>query len=608
MTPDQKLYTLNLPTGVEKTAVKGVEMGEISSENYLEYLKLYADPLTAEEEAAIDSEIFAATLEALPSEAGFTYEEFDEQVAAIRDEDELEMPEWIWAANFVGTKASEAREKDNVLDQRIIAFDRIFGKKLTKACMEREIIYGTWMIAPYFIVGRNGPRLYRLKDKETTPDDVLEFFGLKPNKKPQKVETVDLSRQSQFASPSNPVVMMGFRGIWNGGRSWSNKKFWAFDEEGQTAEAHYHPRNGGKITVAVDPRDTSAVWTLEEIDKYLQSLSPFTSDVALAVLASLSHSNAPMLEPIIISCDDIRRLKGVSVRGTQRAEFDQRIADEMKNLQRLRFNVLQVKAAVVGDSKNKKWQGQSWANDRLFDIIDIEDWQDDLFGGKERVGIKWSVRAGQWAYYFLNHETRRWVTTMAAALFTLSHRDDRRAEQLAKKIGHFIAFNGWKELKGQPLRWTRQDLLENIGESIEAESKPTRLIAALDEALNLLLEHNIVGHIGQQPREDKQTKGWVKRYLQGEVEFVGKEHLVNFNQLAPAPKKQPTKQHKSRASKNPVSKVDAAKLRRVREERDLNQEAAARDLGISRVYYSGIESGKREPSSELFKRIQKWMM
>lgn len=160
-------------------------MEKISSNNYREYLELYAEPLTAEEESAMDAEIFAATLEALPAEAGFTYEELEEQVAKIRDEDEWQMPKWIWASTFVGTKASEAVEKDKILDQRVTTLNRIFGTKLAKACREQNIVYGTFLIAPYFVVARNGPRLYRLTNLENTPNDVIEFFGLSTQKNSQ---------------------------------------------------------------------------------------------------------------------------------------------------------------------------------------------------------------------------------------------------------------------------------------------------------------------------------------------------------------------------------------------------------------------------------------
>jgi hypothetical protein len=150
----------------------------ISAETLQENLELYCEPLSKEEEAEIDSEVFELTVEALPQKAGFSYDDLYKKVESVRQDDEWPMPMWVWAASIYGTKAAEVTQRDTVLGDYVFKLNHIFGDKLMDLCKQRDYVYGTWMIAPYFIAGRDHPRLYRLKDRNSTPHEVLEFFGL----------------------------------------------------------------------------------------------------------------------------------------------------------------------------------------------------------------------------------------------------------------------------------------------------------------------------------------------------------------------------------------------------------------------------------------------
>jgi len=100
----------------------------------------------------------------------------------------------------------------------------------------------------------------------------------------------------------------------------------------------------------------------------------------------------------------------------------------MKNLQRLRFEIHSMPSP---DPNTGKWvpEGHSWENDRLFDIVRVEKYKQSPTGEKKTIAVAWSVRAGQWAQYFLTPNGLRQVCYVSKKLLELSHRDDRKAEQ-----------------------------------------------------------------------------------------------------------------------------------------------------------------------------------
>jgi len=104
----------------------------------------------------------------------------------------------------------------------------------------------------------------------------------------------------------------------------------------------------------------------------------------------------------------------------------------MKNLQRLRFEIHSMPSP---DPNTGKWvpEGHSWENDRLFDIVRVEKYKQSPTGEKKTIAVAWSVRAGQWAQYFLTPNGLRQVCYVSKKLLELSHRDDRKAEQISQK-------------------------------------------------------------------------------------------------------------------------------------------------------------------------------
>ncbi|OIQ53126.1 helix-turn-helix domain-containing protein [Neomoorella thermoacetica] len=386
---------------------------------------------------------------------------------------------------------------------------------------------------------------------------------------------------------------------------------WETKPEENTAEIRYSSSNSnGQVLVWVDPRVESemAVWTMEQIENYLSTLSDFTADVALSVLSALAEAKAPLLQPTIINADKIIKQKGMQAWGQNQKILRQIIEQEMENLQHLRFEVQQLPAI---DPETGKWntKGFNWQRDRLFDIVRIEKYD------QNNIAIMWSVRAGQWAYYFLSPSARRWVCNLAGALIRLSHRQDRKAEVIAKRIGYYTMMLRWRLAKGQPLRWNIKSLCEAIKLDPTTDSHPGRFREAFENALEMLVEKRIFDRI-EYPHgywnDVDRSKGWVERWLEYEITFVlPNENEINEIENQDAlPVETTTKTKKTKARRQKTTKkieINGQEIKRIRQERNWRQEELARYLRISRQHLSNIENGKVQPRPELNQKILEWL-
>lgn len=446
-----------------------------------------------------------------------------------------------------------------------------------------------------------------------TISDIEHLLGLH-----EKVDRPqETTRAEVLATPVNPEIEAGFRAIWGGGRKWRTKGVWTMDKEAGTASVSHRTQKGGEVIVWVDPKleAHAAIWTMQQIEAFIEGLSPLTADVALAVLAALGKApKAPMLEPVRIDADDIIRMKGIDAWGKNRDALRVQIEAEMENLQRLKFEVHKLPAP---DPETGRWnpKGYSWTNDRLFDIVKVEEYQKTLFGDKEVVAVKWTVRAGQWAYYFLNPQARRWVCGMSQVLLELSHREDRRTEVLAKKIGQYVMMHTWRLGLGQPLTWTIGTLCKAIGEAPEQEKNPGRFREAFEQALELLAK-NVFSQVIYPDgywEDTERYRGWVQRWLQKPITFelpdiTQLEREIEerkIKQLQGAKQKKITRRRRPR-TRPTIDVVDGRQVRLIREQRNIRQEELARYLGISRRYLSDIENQKVLPGPKVAQKLKSW--
>lgn len=416
--------------------------------------------------------------------------------------------------------------------------------------------------------------------------------------------------------PSNPPVHAALRGIMAAGPHFLEKGFWALRPEAQTAEYKIPFAGGGIVTLWVDPKVDAerAVWSMEQIEDHLKSYTALTLDVALCVLSCLAETSAPMLKTVEVGADDIIKQKKVEAWGRNRDALEVAIEKEMEILRRQKMEVDRMPGYDPQTGQYNK-SGFSWRGDRLFDIVEVTEYQRTLSGEKEPVAVRWRIRAGQWAEYFLNPQGRRWVCSMARVALELSHREDRRVDNLAKKIAGHVAMSGFREGKGQPLEWTLSTLFSNIGENLEQERDPGRVRDAFDKAVELLKDKGVFKTVEFSPGYTEDTdraKGWVKRWLQYKVTFTlpdvtELEQELESHKLEQMARAALPRRKKRGPRRRREELVSGATLRKERTARYIRQEDLAGQLGITRKHLSQIENGKALPSHELTRQIKKWL-
>ncbi len=434
--------------------------------------------------------------------------------------------------------------------------------------------------------------------KNKTIDDIKKFLGFQDflNIPPDRGALYLMQTADLLPVPSNVEIQLGFRALWAGGKNWREKGFWHIDEHDGIAVAREKVGYNGSVLLWVSPKITfeEHVFTAKDMEAYIENLSPFTTDLAMLVLAALGNSEDPFNKPVKIHAEEIIKLKKMQARGEKKEEVLKRIDQEMKNLQRLH---LSIQSLPSPDLETGKWnpKGHTWENDTLFDIVRVEKYEETATGEKETIGLSWSVRAGQWAQYFMKGDFRQ-VCNVSKKLVELSHRDDRRAEQLAKKIGQYVSLQAWRLGKGQELVFAIKTLCTAIGEIPEKEEKPGRFRKSFETALSLLVKNGIFESINYGPApSDKQTKGWLQDWLQQKIVF-------NVPQNTDAPKKPKRQIHEKRRPP-----FDGSKVREKRQQLKMTQQQLAHILRISVKSLINIENNKVYPSYKVRKRIQEWL-
>lgn len=419
--------------------------------------------------------------------------------------------------------------------------------------------------------------------------------------------------------PDNPLLMAGLQAIWKGGpKARALLSGWREAETGRPYFEH-RGKKGGRILVYPNPGDgleAPISTTAEALWALVESLNPFTADVALAVLAQLAdplegdRPKYPLLQPVRITVDSILRYKGIQRWGMERRVLEDRVREEMERLRTLRFDVQGWLDPDPATNKVPR-QGLSWEGDRLFDIVKVEHWQEGLFG-KEPLAVAWSVRAGQWAYYWLNAQGRVLVARLSRVLLELDHRENRGAAVIAKKVGQYLTLLASRSRRFD-MRIGR--LLEAVGELPEPEARTKnwagRTRERFDNAMLMLQEAGVFQTVawpdGHGPGDQDRTRGWVERWLNARL--VGT--LPEAPPELPNPPRPalPARGRRGRPRKKPGAeqRIDGETIRQARMERGWRQDELARYLGISRQYLSFLENGKRLPSPDLARKLRAWL-
>ncbi len=419
--------------------------------------------------------------------------------------------------------------------------------------------------------------------------------------------------------PNNPVIAAGLAALWKGGpKARHLQTGWQESPAGGPIYQHLG-RTGGRILVypagrrsAADPLPTPAgLW--DAVTQY----TPWTADVALAVLAQLCEPSVgkkpqyPLLESVRITADALLHYTSFQRWGRERRLLHERVAEEMARLQQLQFDV---EHYPVWDATTQQWAaaGMSWKGDRLFDIVEVELYQESLVGARARVEVCWLVRAGQWARWWLNAQGRVWIGHLARVLLTLDQRETRGGAVIAKKLGQRMLLLGDAlHLQGSMTR--RIDhLLADIGE-LPTRPHRTRHWAGrtrerFDAGLLVLQDVGVFGTLhwpdGYGPGASDRSKGWVEGWLAARVEMgLSGTPALPALPAASSPLSPPARPRPSRRA----GTVEGITIRQVRQARGWSQEALARALDISVPYLSQIETGKRFPSPKLTHKLQTWL-
>lgn len=428
----------------------------------------------------------------------------------------------------------------------------------------------------------------------------------------------DAFRDGVAKLPHNPAMTAVMQAIFKGGPLAAKLiAGWRASPTGNPVFEHLG-KKGGRILVypSIETRPTDPLPTAETLWRFVESLNPFTADVALAVLAQMVEPSTgdrpkyPLLEPVIITADAILSYKGIQRWGMERRMLEARVAEEMERLRHLRFDVERWPEHDPVTGKAVK-DGASWKGDGLFDIVKVERWQEGLFDGqRQRIDIAWSVRAGQWAYWWLNAQGRVWLARMSRVLLELDHRQNRPAAVLAKKVGWYLSTVA---SRSQTFYIQISRLLEDIGELPVQEARDKhwagRKREQFDEAMLTLRDAGVLQTVewpdGCGPEDTDRSKGWVERWLNAHISGTLPEAAPELPTRKQALLPRRRRQHKEPAPEQ--VQIAGSAIRKARIERNWSQEELARHLGISRTYLSQLEAGKRLPSRELARKVNEWL-
>jgi DNA-binding XRE family transcriptional regulator len=423
----------------------------------------------------------------------------------------------------------------------------------------------------------------------------------------------DAFRDGLAKIPNNPIVAAGFEAIYKGGKRARNLvEGWEQNEVGGLSYAHRGLRNG-RILVYPElercPNADPSIATLA-LWRFVESLNAFTADVALAVLAQMCEPSAgdrpkhPLCQPVIITSDAILRYKGISRRGEERRILRARIHDEINKLRHLR---LRVESFSAYNPHSKRYEQVAWDNDVLFDIVQVRLSSQILHGESKQIETEWSVRAGQWAYWWLSPEARVYVGRMAKFLLELDHR--RNPALMAKKIGQHCLMLA--QAVRQPTLYLRiGNLLQDIGELPRPEARNKHWAGVtrqhFEEALVQLGpsnsdDGNIFTKIdwpdGYGPCDFDRFRGWTDGWLAAHI-TISVSAAEKTNQTSPP-------QLRTITTSDNLGHL----IRKTRLECKpfWTQKTLAQFLGISNCYLSQIETNKRPPTDALEVNIRQWL-
>lgn len=403
---------------------------------------------------------------------------------------------------------------------------------------------------------------------------------------------------------NNPLVAAAIAAVLKGGaKAPALLGGWTVDGDGRVVYRHVGKKRGEilayfELGEGAEERRTAR--PIEDQWAFVKSLNPLTADVMIMALAQLcdpSRRGKPMypsLMPVSVTANSLLRYKRFTRWGRERSQCRTNIQQEMRRLQKLRFDVRQYPG---WDVAIQRWnpRGVGALGDRLFEVVDANEIRGAI--STDRVAdLAWLIRPGQWAQWWLNAQGKVWTSAVPGLLVTLDHRRNRGIDVLAKKIGLNMLLL-WGAVRSRYEFERRIDhLLEDIGELPVHGARDChwagRLRERFDEAMLRLRENGIFAEVswpgGHGPGDPDRNKGWVDHWLAARV-HIRRPGLPIIEREVSA------------------QRVGAAKRRRKKPPQAISQLSFAYRMGVSTSYLSQIETGKRAIIPTMQLRLQPWI-
>lgn len=349
----------------------------------------------------------------------------------------------------------------------------------------------------------------------------------------------------------------------------------------------------------------------------VEAVDMLYADVYLGILGAMgdprNKAHFPLLTPVIINSEQLLEYANIRRHGHNRDLLKVRIAEDV--IPFLKDLTVEIRGIPYGN------RTVSIPHCKVFDIVEV---YEDLLpfpGEPKRKAVGWAIRAGMWANFWFQEGGRYWVSAMSRLLLTLDHRQNRRPEMLAKKIGLLLlTVEGGTDSRNYALTKTIRDLLGVIGElpneGHRGENWANRLEAALREALNTLLEHHLLESVkfsDKYPDSGDRGRGWVERWLDAEITLTTPEAAMKLNDR-PAGFK--GRQRRNRGTGKPrkpllpgryLTETEVAAIRRKCAEQNRYMKDLAREMGVAAPTLSNALRRREAPSDALLTKLKAFL-
>lgn len=409
------------------------------------------------------------------------------------------------------------------------------------------------------------------------------------------------------------------------------KDAWEKNTQGERVLRKEYP-NGGVSTALIRALDETDAMNEQLQQQVLERLGPFTADVTLAVIATMCdprNKEFPLKEPVLVTTDRILEYKKFQQRGERREEMERKIEQAMKDIQRLYLDFDRVKV--------DKREAVTIRNEQLFYAKEFIREQQLVDGTWVVVEKGWKVTPGIWQHHFMNPTQRLWFSHGARGIMELSNSDKRPVDQLAKLLWMtlLICPGGTWHLD-EPRIVDIESVLQEIGKLPTPDNRDKNWYRELRDTFDAALEKLVqMGALFEWhylpgcPLLLDATPGAALLWLASQLSFTDpaavaakeREHLPPVAQKRAALEDLAREVRAARKAKGYRRKrkvveqaplpmpeaagtITAAELKQWRNERGIQQGQMAQWLGVTQVYFSYMERGKRPITTELTQKLQ----